>query len=188
MSFMLLGILNSQVSGGATPAMELISSQILTSSASSVTFSSIPSDYKHLQIRMAHRNTRTGSGNGLMVLEFNSDTGANYSMHELLGNGSSVTSDATYAVNQNFMGLAFSPEASNTTSAFAGTVVDILDYANTTKNKTVRSLGGVAASTNRISLISGHWRSTSAVTSIKMYVFSGNLVTGSRFSLYGVRG
>lgn len=185
---MLLGILNSQVDQGGGSAFELISTQVLASSASSVTFSSIPSDFKHLQIRMAHRNTRTGSGNGLMVLEFNGDTGANYSMHELVGNGSTVTSNATFAVDQNFMGLAFSPEASNTTSAFAGTVVDILDYSNTSKNKTVRSLGGVAASTNRISLISGHWRNTSAVTSINMYVFSGSLLTGSRFSLYGIRG
>ena len=186
MSFMLLGILNSQVSGGATPAFELISSQILTSSASSVTFSSIPSDYKHLQVR-ALVQTSNGNYNGELNVQFNGVGGTSYSHHALWGNGGSVISDGTTSTD----GIErIYVTGSTTASVFGAVIIDILDYSSTNKNTTVRSLNGYAGSNGEIHLTSGMFNNTAAVTSITFDSASAaqNLQSGSRFSLYGVRG
>jgi hypothetical protein len=185
MSFILLGILNSQVEAEAAGAYELISTQVLSSSASTVTFSSIPQDYKHLQIRMVTRSTRSNNIAGFGI-RFNSDSGTNYDLHSLSGDGSSVTSFASN--NLSFVSLS-QTAATSTASSFGATVSDILDYTNTSKNKTVRSLLGYATTTNLIALRSGLWRNTAAISAMEIYdTTSNNFLTGSRFSLYGIKG
>ena len=176
---MLLGILNSQVDAGGGSAYELISTQVLASSASSVTFSSIPSDYKHLQIRAV---AKSASSNDNLIMRFNADTGNNYNLHYLYGNGSSVASaygTAPYV----YVGQTISSGLAN---QFATAVCDILDFGSTSKNTTIRSLAGNQNSL--IQLISGLWRNTAAVTSITLAGESYQLASGSRFSLYGVKG
>ena len=85
------------------------------------------------------------------------------------------------------MAMALMANSAATASAFGGGVVDILDPYSTTKNKTIRGLGGLAAT--NIALRSGSWASTDSVTSITCLPFSGgNWVAGSRFSLYGIKG
>ena len=72
---------------------------------------------------------------------------------------------------------------------FGSGVIDILDAYSTTKNKTIRSLNGLSGGEVAIRLSSGTWRNTNAVTSITLFDGDGaNLVTGSRFSIYGIRG
>ena len=65
--------------------------------------------------------------------------------------------------------------------------MDILDpYA--TKNKTVRSLSGNSGgSDSQVRLMSSAWLNTTSVTSITILGDGGDLVSGSRFSLYGIK-
>lgn len=185
MSPITLGILAA--SGAATPgSYELITSTVLTSTASSVTFSSLGTSaaaYKHLQLRMVVRSTSSGN----VSLRFNSDTGANYAFHRLTGDSSFTV--ASYGLSsRTFINM---PEATTTTNIFAPIVTDILDFSNSNKNKTIRALGGnMDTGTQRINFYSGAWFSTAAITSLTLSDFtSGSSFTaGSRFSLYGIKG
>lgn len=162
--------------GSSVPSdYELISTTILASTATSVTFSSIPSTYKHLQIRMAANSTASGA----TFFQFNSDTGNNYAQHIMYGNGSSVASGATTSANAGYIGYT-----TTGTNIFPASVIDILDFASSTKNKTARILHGDNIS--NIMLNSAAWFSTAAITSITLYP-NANYVVGSRFSLYGVK-
>jgi len=170
--------------GGPTNSFELISTTILASTTGTVTFSSIPSTYKHLQIRMTDRQT---GPNGMVsaAVRFNSDSASNYAWHRLYGNGSSVTSNA--GSSQSDFIISGIPAGNETANVWAGAVVDILDYALTSKFKTVRTFSGAVGSGKEIYLSSGLWRSTSAITNIDINVQSTAHAIGSRFSLYGVK-
>lgn len=166
-------------------AYELISSTVLTSSAASVSFSGIVGTYKHLQIRYT---AKTSVNATTLKLQFNSDTSALYDMHHLLANGTSVISDF-YGANQTFIELVHGIDGSSSSSAFVSYVGDILDYASTSKNKTIRSLhGGAPGANNRIILTSGLYRNTAAISSITFTPVTASLQIGSRFSLYGIKG
>lgn len=161
---------------------------VLTSSAASVTFSGLDaySDYKHLQVRFTARSDRSGATQDAFYGYFNSDFNtSNYRTHNLFGNGSSVSSLTLANIGQ----WAILPGATETTNTFTGGIVDILDFSDTSKNTTIRSFEGKAgASAPRINLWSNLWISTNAVTSIWLQPFGGNLIAGSRFSLYGSKG
>lgn len=156
---------------------------------SSIDFTSIPSTYKHLQIRGIARSTNASSNCDLWM-RYNSDsTSGNYFWHRLFGDGSTVYAQwNTVSVAQ--MYVAHIPAASSTASAFGGSVVDILDYTNTAKSKTVRSLFGYDANGSGLNgLASASWTNTStAVTSITLLPQSGNFAQYSSFALYGIKG
>jgi hypothetical protein len=184
MTLSALGIFSAAGAGGVVAAgtYELIESNILGTAVSSVVFSSLAtyaSTYKHLQVRIV---TKSASTNNNTLLRLNGDTATNYNWHLLSGDGSSV---ASYnGANADFIYAApLTP-----TTGFGASVVDILDAYSTTKNKTVRALGGVSEGIYlQSSLYSGAWRSTSAITSVTLS--SGvNFAVGSRFSIYGIRG
>jgi hypothetical protein len=164
----------------------IASSGTMTGSTNTVTFSSIPAGFNHLQIRISSRSTRS-SADDLIYARFNSDSGNNYSWHYLQGDGASVTSSGFSPDNTIYVG--FNPAASSTANCFGTTVLDILDYANTSKNKTTRSLSGYDLNgSGKSMLISSAWYSTSAITSIFManYATGANWAAGSRFDLYGI--
>ena len=185
-----LGILSAAGAGGgaALSDYELISSSILGSSQSSVVFdvSTYASTYKHLQIRYVAKSTRSSTLDGLAI-RFNADTGTNYSAHFLRGNGSSVSSGVETNVSTPQIGII--PAASSTNNAFGAGVADLLDPFSTTKYKTFRSLYGTF-NNDFVGLNSGLWRNTNSVTSITLFQTEGanNLLTGSRFSIYGLKG
>jgi hypothetical protein len=155
--------------------------------ASSVTFSSIPSTYKHLQIRAMTRDNGAGVYNTYLVT-YNSDTGANYSHHAMYGQNVS-TVDQFGGASQNAMAVYATPGAV-AAGIFGVQIIDILDYANTNKYKTQRSLGGVNENndTNLLALMSGSWRSTSAISSITITANSATFQQYSQFALYGIKG
>jgi hypothetical protein len=165
---------------------ELITTTVLTTDTASVTFSNLgdySSTYKHLQVRYAARSARAVSAT-TTVMRFNSDTGSNYRSHNLFGNGSSVISDTTSATYM-LAGITFG--ASATANAFNGAVVDILDPYSSSKNTTIRTLAGISSSF--VTFTSAFWNNTASITSITLLdeSLSSNLVTGSRFSLYGIK-
>ena len=155
--------------------------------AASVTFSGIPSTYTHLQVRCLIRSSVAGSEDSV-VMRFNGDSASNYSYHFLFGNGSSANASATTSAS--FIYPYAVPGATFLSNAFGVQVTDILDYANTTKNKTTRTLAGYDDNSTggRIALTSGAWYNTSAVTSIAITAGSANIAQFSSISLYGIRG
>ena len=187
-----LGIVASQISGhlfAPSGAYDSIATTTVGGGgAASITFSSIPSTYTHLQVRMLFRDTRSVVGD-YASLQFNSDTGSNYALHLLSGTGASVTS-AGYA-SQTSIDISRVAGASATTSVFGAAILDILDYANTSKYTTTRSLGGVDNNgSGEIVLNSGLWMNTSAVSTItiKAQAGSANFSEYSSFALYGIKG
>jgi len=155
--------------------------------ASSISFSSIPSTYKHLQVRGIARTTRASDQDAL-VMQLNSDTGSNYSRHQLNGDGTSATGDAgTSTTGMQINRFAASTATANT---FGTMVSDILDYLDTNKYTTVRTLGGYDNNgSGLITLNSGSWRNTAAVTTITLTSLNGaNFAQYSSFALYGIKG
>jgi hypothetical protein len=191
MSLMLLGILNSQAAGGGGGAYDLLETTISNGSTNSITFSSIntlAADYTHLQLRMITRYQNTTNSLQRNSVRLNGDSGSNYSVHTLLGDGSTVTSTAFTSTNR-FILEEQLPGNGTTTGIFGAAVIDILDFASTSKNTTMRSLhGAVAGSENAIALASSAYLSTNAVTSIEITSLNDSWVSGSRFSLFGLKG
>jgi hypothetical protein len=188
MTLSALGIFSAAGAGGADlGSYDLLETQILGSNQASVTFSSLgtySSTYKHLQIRATARVSGAVS-NSTLVYRLNGDTASNYSSHEIVGNGSTVTS-GSFLSTRAFFGV--SPGSSSPANVFGSIVFDLLDPFSTTKNKTSRIFGGTT-NDNFVYLYSASHRSTASLTSIQIYDNGGtNLVTGSRFSLYGIKG
>jgi hypothetical protein len=178
-----LGILAAS-GAGAAGAYELIESSILLSDTASVTFSSIPQDYKHLQIRLVGRATATGTFRSIETV-INGDTGSNYRWHLLEGTGSSVASQSYGPAS--YMPIGQIP-GTGIADAWAAVITDYLDYSSSSKNTTVRTLHGFAGSSRQIVLQSGLWMNTAAVTQILLRPDSNNWLSGTRISLYGIRG
>jgi hypothetical protein len=135
---------------------------------------------------MMHRDTGSDVNGTYVLMNFNSDTGNNYSDHMLYGDGSSVTA-LNYA---SFPGILINrwSNAAFAANIFGVGVADILDYANTNKNKTVRTLAGWDSNgAGRIVLNSGAWLNTNAVTSITLTFSNGNSAQYSSFALYGIK-
>ena len=158
-------------------AYDAIASTTLSASAASITFSGIPSTYTHLQLRVLCGASTNASVN----YKLNSDgTATNYYYHRLQGDGSSA---ASAAGNLNRI-----LDYAGTSTYFYGAVIDILDYASISKNKTLRAIGGHDNNSNGlIGLYSNGWTNTAAVTTIDLYPDAGNFVTYSSFALYGIR-
>jgi hypothetical protein len=172
-------------------AMFLIQRIAGTGSSSTITFSSIPQNYKHLQIRATV--ARVSSSAGINSLEFNNDSSAVYATHRIVGNGSfGAVAQGQISRTNTFYSIL---SGSTTTSTIMGVnIVDIHDYSSTTKNKTVRSVSGYdtngdSSEGEAVYIASALWPSTSAITSIKILSSGGqSFTTTSTFALYGMVG
>jgi hypothetical protein len=186
----ILGTVASQFSGKAFGSFESIATAIVTTATPTISFTSIPATYKHLQIRGITRDARSVNVNTLNMRVGNGsiDSGNNYANHHLDGDGSTAVSGA--AISNTAVGLMIEPGGSSTANAFSGYVIDIFDYKNTTKYKTVRALGGTnVVGSGNINIVAGAWMSTSAVTNIEFFNNGGfNFVQYSQFALYGIKG
>jgi hypothetical protein len=152
--------------------------------ATNITFSSIPQDYTHLQVRGIHRSASTS---GVIDMQFNNDTATNYVRHFLLADGTTITAGA--AITTSFLRILNSTTSASTSNCFGGFIIDILDYTNTNKFKTTKSISGFDTnSTGTVEFRSGLWRSTAAISSIKIYSEAGNnLAQYSTATLYGIK-
>jgi hypothetical protein len=156
--------------------------------ASSVTLSSIPSNYTHLQIRASNRDTRTGTNQQSVQMRFNGDTGNNYSRHFVEGYGGG-TQSAGGTASTDWIKVGLSPTSSATASTYGAMIIDIFNYSNTSKYKTARSTGGDDLNgEGTIGLWGGLWMNTTAISSITFTPTNGeSWVVNSRFALYGIR-
>lgn len=152
---------------------------------STITFSSIPSTYKHLQVRGIGKSTNGANGANLF-LKANSDAGNNYSWHQLYGDGVSTGAGGIASLSPV---ITTSLTGTASTSTFASTVIDILDYANTSKYKTFRSLGGYDVNAGGVvQLRSSVWMNTAAINTLTFTVDGYNFSEYSSFALYGIKG
>jgi len=182
----ILGIIASSISGSLN-ASSYESIQTVTvgaGGASSISFTSIPSIYKHLEIRAIGRSASTSNG---LWLQFNGDaTNSNYNAHYMLGDGSSAL--AGYLASTPI--INYWPTSAQSSGIFGTAVISILDYTDTNKRKTVRGLGGWDANGSGYDWLGSMlWNNTAAVTSITMLMASSNNLTQySSFALYGIKG
>jgi hypothetical protein len=174
--------LNSMLAGFQPNQFHHLETVRLGGSASSIEFTNLSryADYQHLQLRTV---VRIASGLDGINLRLNGDTGTNYANHLLYGDGGSALSGS--GTSQSFLSLGLAPSASN---VFGGSITDLLDAFDSSKNKVTRVLTGEHDGTNRfVQLRSGLWLNTSAVTSMQIYPNSSSFVAGCRFSLYGLK-
>jgi len=166
---------------------ELISRvEVGAGGAASIEFVGIPSTFAHLQIRGILRHSSTGAAGGYAGFRFNSDAGSNYGYHALWGDGSSATGDGLQS--QTTLIANRCTTATQTASNFGAYVVDILDYASTSKNTTTRALAGYDNNGSGLLYVkSGLWLNTSAITSITVSPNAGSWVQHSTLALYGVK-
>lgn len=163
-------------------AFESIATTTVGASAvSEIIFSSIPQTYKHLQIRGIVRNSVT---EGNLNTQFNSDTASNYAFHMVTGDGNSAasynTNPQSYITHGNFSGVS---------DIFTGVVIDILDYTDTNKYTTTRNICSFDRNgAGSVYFNSGHWRNTSAVTTVRLFAGNNAMAQYSSFALYGIKG
>ena len=167
---------------------ESISTVTVSTAVSSITFSSIPATYTHLQIRCTIQEDAAGLAYDNLIARFNGDSASNYSRHWVIGDGSAAS--AFGQASRTFAVCGFGVRNAVGASVFSPNVIDILDYANTNKYKTVRSLAGTDWNGGgSVGLLSAGWFSTSAITSIVLSLDSSlNFTQYSSFALYGIKG
>ncbi len=160
---------------------EPIATTTLGSAASNITFSSIPNTYTDLKIVLV----AAGSASEQVYVQFNGDTGTNYSQTYLQGNGGTAESLRQTSVAYIFAG--YMADSVYGSSMRGLTTINIFSYAGSTF-KTTLSEG--SNNTNGQGLVSRHvglWRSTSAITSVKLYPSTGNFTTGTIATIYGIK-
>lgn len=182
----ILGIIASQnYSRIVTTGFVSIATTTVTSNTTSVVFSNIPSVYKHLQIRALHAGyLPSTSGNDLLYIAAINGNALSYS-HRLYGDG--ATAAAGSEPTNIYIGNVYT---SPTPTYWSSTIIDILDYTNTNKNKTVRGLSGFDRNGGGIISLSSalYSNNTNAVTSISFTGGGSYIASGSTFALYGIQG
>lgn len=173
------------LSGGASASFESIATITGNSTNNTVSFTSIPSTFKHLQIRGTARSDAAATIVSLYARP-NNDTAANYAWHQLAGDGSTGYANGSASVGEIFAG---NPIAANSTAnRIATVIIDILDYTSTSKYKTLRIFAGHDLNgSGRVQIISGLWMSTNAITSFDLTASNGFLTNQASFALYGIK-
>lgn len=185
-----LGIIASSISGhlytitGNYDALSTVT--VPSGGLSSITFAGIPTTgYTHLQVRGIYRYT---TALDILGMQLNDDTAANYSSHKIIGSGSSASAGAASSASNMDLGYMM-----NSSTGYGAAVIDLLDYTNTTKAKTVRALSGTDLNgSGYVTLNSSAWYNNTssvypAINSIKIYPAAGTFAEYTQFALYGVK-
>ena len=174
--------------------IEAIETVYLEADVSSVEFSSIPATYEHLQFRLTARSSYAATGQATLDVQLGTgggavDTGTNYSRHYVRGTG--TIEDASAATGSTAIDCMRAVNANEVSTKYSPSIMDILDYANANKNKTVQAMtwADKAGSYPEMGFASGLWDATGAVDRVKFTLSGGsyNFVRGSEFTLYGLK-
>jgi len=166
----------------STSSYESIATATGTGASGTITFGSIAGTYSALQIRV----NMVASASAALQLTFNGDTASNYAMHGVFGDGSAAAANGSASTS----GIQTLGQYTGTITTYPNVaIMDILDYASTSKFKTVRCLQGFDknAAGGEVGLTSGLWRSTSAISSLSLILTTGNFTTSTTIALYGVK-
>lgn len=186
MTLSALGIFSA---AGATPLLdsdyELISTAFGTGSSGVIDFTSIPSTYKHLQIRFTAKNTISGRQ---ITLTMNGITSISYvGLHSISGNGTAFVSGAQ-SNQQSVIHSDANADSSSAAAVASAGIIEILDYASSSKNTTVRTFYGNLSDVTLVYLREGVLNNTATINQVTINATGGNFTTISRFSLYGIKG
>ena len=177
----------------AVSSMDAIGVVPLTATANDVTFSNIPQNYTHLQLRVFAKTGRTGANYSNGWIQFNGVTTTTYNYHTMEGDGRPYVSVGGEATVNGIYFARCAGIGSMNSNIFGFSIIDIADYTNTNKNKTTKTIHGYeaclgASSISGIpSINSGLWRSTAAITSIRIYSTDTPWQINSHFALYGIK-
>ena len=157
---------------------------ITGSPANTITFSGIPQIYTHLQVRTNHQLTSASSvGNGAFYFSQINGSGLAFN-HQAYGNGASVFS----ATDAN-MPVGYSLFTNLTNTFWSSSIIDIVDYTNTNKLKTVKSISGSDQNgAGIVGVMSLYWNNSAAINSMVFTGGGSNFQVGTRFDLYGLIG
>ena len=157
---------------------------ITSSGTATISFTSIPQTYTDLRVSI---NGITAVAGGMPLLRFNSDTSTNYAIQEIGTAGSTPGGLNTINTANCYMGGYGA--WSTTTPSLA--LIDIMSYTNTTLNKggLVLSPQTYPSGTSGGYMVVGNflWRSTAAITSIQLTMYSGNYGDSVIATLYGIK-
>jgi hypothetical protein len=157
-----------------------------TGSSGTISFTSIPATYTHLQIRGIMRTDEPGATETNCYITVNGVTGTSYAYHILRGNGATVVASGGASTGFTFPGNATGAAA--TANVMGVLIADVLDYASTTKNKTLRYFTGFDRNgAGEVYVSSGLYNATTAITSIEIKTSSNNWTTATTFALYGIK-
>lgn len=170
-------------------SFESIATVTATGGETTLTFNSIPQTYAALQVRLiAERNT-TASHNFAVRARLNSATGTNGAWHNLYGDGATVTATNGTSTQDLLTFMPMTTAGTANASLYGAGIIDIINYASSAKNKTIKTFGGFDANgAGRIYFSSGLYALTTAVTSLQFYFDGDALRAGSTFALYGIKG
>ena len=166
---------------------ELIASSTLGSSQTQIDFSSIPSTFTDLCLKLSLRTNKSSTVSDV-YFQFNGSTGANYSMRRLYGTGSAAGSDEiTNGATGGFIGYGVGATA--TASTFSNTEVYIPNYlSSTAKSWSADSVNENNATSANSEIVAGLWSLTNAINQITIKEYNGNsFVANSTAYLYGVK-
>ena len=156
---------------------EPVATTTTSSSVTNVEFTSITGSYTDLVLV----SNIIGSGTGYPSIRFNGDTGTNYNILQMYGNGTTAGSDRA----NNYSSIVIPFIGRYATTAGYMDIVNIMDYSNTTTYKTVIGRSGRAA--NGTDATVGMWRNTAAITTIRINALDANFASGSTFTIYGIK-
>lgn len=171
----------------ATPSagssgVTLITTTTLGTAAADITFSSIPSTYQNLKILFSGRGSSAGNNVDQLLVQVNADAGSNY-RNVWLGGFSSVAVSAPG--NSTSGDLRYIPAGVPTYNPIGTSEITFMDYKNTTLRKGIQWMTAGEADAGFVFAGQVRWNSTSAISSIKLFLSSGNLIAGTSVSLYG---
>ncbi len=182
----ILGIYASQISGHLySSAFESIATVTVGSGGSgTITFSAIPSTYKHLQIRGIMRGTSGAN----IVMRFNGDSNAsNYTSHYMESNMTNV-----YGGRIGFGSYSgiFALSQQTTATRFGCGIVDVFNYTSTDRYKVAKSqnINDIGTSSSLMNYNGGYWTSLNAITSITLAPTAGSFAEFTSYALYGIKG
>jgi hypothetical protein len=155
---------------------EKIATYTAPSSTSTYTFSSIPSTYTDLVLVVDYDSSSTIIAN--IYLRFNGDTGSNYSFTYLQGTGSAAQSGRSSGATAIEAGYQSAVGRSNI-------LAQVQNYSNSTTYKTAISRHNDTPGV--VQTYVGLWRNTAAITSLSLTCSNQSFVTGSTFTLYGIK-
>jgi len=181
------GLFSAGVAANTNSYESIATTTVGAGGTGTITFSSIPLTYKHLQLRAIAR-TNNGGGEDYVIFRQNGISGTSYSYHQITGNGSTVNATGGASNSETYPGHY--PGSTSGASIFGTIIIDLLDYADTNKYKTIKSLGGYDNNgAGRLGLYSGLFMSTNAISSFTLSPGAGSLFTQySQFALYGIKG
>lgn len=172
------------VAGGDFEAISSVT--VGSGGASSIEFTSIPSTFAHLQVRLIGRSTYASQMRQFSI-RLNGVSTSSYSSHQLYGDGSGAYGNGASSQTSVYAGNCFG--ASISSSIFSAAIIDILDYSSTSKNTTIRAFAGSDSNSvqGNVFVSSGLYINTAAIAGFQIYPDLGNFAQYSTAALYGVK-